>query len=724
MKNQNSNVLFLALIVFSTLAICSPAYAENTLEETLNNVTSTDIQIEPTLETSTTTEPTTSTEENQPTVHLDIRFENTLFFSDNITIPHSTTTIDSKGAQHPLGSNNVLKTLLTADTASDAFAVTDLQYYDLWGSFYLNCIGFASSTTSLCGNWNYVVDGIYPSVGMDTYTLNGGEHVYIYFNNPWNITASTSTFELGTTTTLHTWRYNYEDVESEWISDPDNIIDISIENPNTTGWWDAYTTVATTTSSELGETSYIFNTTGTYYAKITSSDYSKWSNPITIHVLDVAHTQQSQQQNPTQNSNSSEIPPLQKSTLKNTVDKAFTYLVSQQKDDGGFGSSLFTDWVAMAFGKNNSSISEFTQAKNKLKTNLNSTQIDFNSLTDYERHVLALKALDLNTNEFAQHIQDSFDGLQFGDEGLINDDIFAILSLCEVGQCSNNAVKNSAKQIKKDFDMNNFYGSDLTSAGVRALLKVYDKTDSSIVNAINYLKSNQNNDGSFGQSGLELDTTSWVLDAIGALGNTTFDGWTKSNETPFTYILNKQNEDGSFGNTNKVWSTSYTLIGLAYNWSENPGSENIKEPNSTLSDPIVEQTIATSTPTTTLYILEINTSTTSTPQIGEGYKIDSEETIEEITQIIPTENPVVYTTQTPTQISSNIIQVRGEKIVEEETMTEPKLDTIEENNQPPIAKQDEQNTPEEQKNDAQIPMVILLIAGGVFGAWRLIKFIV
>ena len=63
------------------------------------------------------------------------------------------------------------------------------------------------------------------------------------------------------------------------------------------------------------------------------------------------------------------------------------------------------------------------------------------SVTDYERHAMALMTLGINpyngtSVNYIQKIVDSFDGNQIGDPSLINDDVFAIFPLVKSGYSS------------------------------------------------------------------------------------------------------------------------------------------------------------------------------------------------------------------------------------------------------------------------------------------------
>ncbi|MBI2436322.1 MAG: DUF4430 domain-containing protein [Candidatus Magasanikbacteria bacterium] len=674
-------------------------------------------------------EPTPSeesqTEENQ--VHLDIRYQNTLLFSDEVTIPYSTSTLDSSGTAHPLETNNVLKALLIADEQSDDFAVTDLQYNQGWSSFYLRCIEIQTpSTTSACDNWQYTVNGQYHYFGMDAFELDGGEHIYIYYGG---YTLDTEKTEYTIAETITSTLKEYDFTNNTWQLKPNQIVLFTEPIAPDYSNWPPHE-FSSSTTNELGEAYFNQTSTGTFYITL-PNDY--WPG-IIITVTTTPSVSEDVMPVSNHGSSGGNTTPT-KSDLQIMIDKAFSYVISQQHN-GGFENLLFSDWVAMAFGKYDlSTVSGFDTAKNALKNYLTSEQPSLSSLTDYERHVLGLSALGISSDTYTTYILNSFDGAQFGIDGLNNDDIFAILALCSANKCNESSVSIATKYIKDDIDADtsgDLYGVDMTSASVRALLKKYDKTDTAIVKAINYLKTHQNNNASFGSSGLELDSTTWTLDTIGALSETSFNGWTKNNNTPFTYLKSAQNEDGSFGSHNKVWSTAYALIGLAYNWSGTAGTENNEQlimNNGQLPVNSDQQTTSTSTPTSTPTGIETPTSTpTSTVEIGEGEKIVSEEIEEnteilEITKIIRTQVSSNQNIQTSITHTIDTTDIRGQKI-EEEQIDEVK-DTPIETPEPITMKEiDSKNSETNNNSIHRIPAILALLLAGGFGVWRLMRYVI
>lgn len=101
-------------------------------------------------------------------INLNIKNNGVIIYSG--TIPLSPTPSE----------NNVLSVIKQADTLSPDFNISNIIHYSFGD--YLKCITI-SGTTELCDSWLYKVNGDSPAVGMDSYTLSGGENVLLYFGD-------------------------------------------------------------------------------------------------------------------------------------------------------------------------------------------------------------------------------------------------------------------------------------------------------------------------------------------------------------------------------------------------------------------------------------------------------------------------------------------------------------------------------------------------------------
>lgn len=245
------------------------------------------------------------------------------------------------------------------------------------------------------------------------------------------------------------------------------------------------------------------------------------------------------------------------------VKKAVDFLIAQQKNDGSFdGGDMYTDWAGIAYGA--------TEISNSSRDLLLSYFRSHNTLplllTDTERRSMALLALgqspySFNGVNYIENIVKSFDGAQFGDPSLVNDDVFALLVLNSSGYTANDDI--ITKDIKFIISKQQSNGSwensvDMTSASVEALTSFssFAGVSDSLSKASAYLASKQEDNGSWGS----VYSTSWAMGAEKALGMS----WTKNSQSGIDYLATNQTSDGAalpLSETleNRIWATSYAI---------------------------------------------------------------------------------------------------------------------------------------------------------------------
>lgn len=543
----------------------------------------------PTTQTATSSPTSTNSNSTASTtllsVHLNLRYQDSFIWQGQVALTTSTLvsyheSTTSTVATTTLTQPTVLTALSIADEQSGDFSVSDLVYYTDWGgSYYVNCLQL--TTTTACYNWRYAVNNQYPTVGMDKYNLTGGETIYIYFGTPWKITASSSTLPINATTTLTTWRYNYDDLINAWTYNPDNLIDISVNNPSSTGWWDTTITIATTTSGSNGTANYSFTATGTYYAKITSVDWSKWSNPITLTVLDATISPSTTTEQITTNvggngSTQNQTQTVSEAEIQLTVDRLINYLRAQQSSNGQIIDGNITDWIimsAVAAGLNPAEIKSTDNSLFDYAYNYNFTAgSEINKCVAYARHALALYSAGLaKTDKLRQELItkiqsiDCYNNQEYGLIG-INDDIFALLALLANGEQANQEIiqtlitniKNN-QQADGSFTWANSSDYDMTGAAVNALKYAQNKgiaiDNQILLKAKNYLKNNQLTDGGWNNSANTADvlTTSWVMMGINAMGEKQA-GWSKQDKNPWQVLTGQLKVQADQGYYETSWS--------------------------------------------------------------------------------------------------------------------------------------------------------------------------
>ncbi len=248
-----------------------------------------------------------------------------------------------------------------------------------------------------------------------------------------------------------------------------------------------------------------------------------------------------------------------------SIDKALEFLSQNQKEDGSFGFSIYTDWVAMAV-----SINENSPIKLSITNYFKNNKFETSILTDYERHAMALMSLGINPYSdteinYIKKIMDSFDGTQFGDPSLINDDLFALVVLKNAGYDSNDSeiVKDVNFIISKQSSSGSFGSIDMTAVALQAFsgLQDIEKVGESLTKAENYLIYNQKPNGSYGNT----FTSSWVLQSL----------FTDSRADKINnYLALEQSTDGGVGGINdsietRIWATAYAIPAVSHKpWSE------------------------------------------------------------------------------------------------------------------------------------------------------------
>lgn len=245
-----------------------------------------------------------------------------------------------------------------------------------------------------------------------------------------------------------------------------------------------------------------------------------------------------------------------------SVNNAINFLSSEQKEDGSFGESLYTDWVAIGIAKNET---EENEMKNKLVEYIKKEDFKGESITDYERHAMALMALSINPYNgtkinYIKKIIDSFDGEQIGDKTIISDDIFGLIVLQNAGYSKDDKIISSViSHIIKSQGLNGSWGSvDMTSASIMSLRNFIEieGVKDSVHKGFKFIKSNEIIKGnkSFGNT----FTASWAMQAF------SMEDWYDDEvERSSKFLARKQdNEEGFMKEINKessIWATAYAI---------------------------------------------------------------------------------------------------------------------------------------------------------------------
>jgi hypothetical protein len=492
-----------------------------------------------------------------PLVHLTIR-AGEVIYSEDVEAPKGST---------------VLSVLTAADEASPAFAVTDIQHYSFGD--YLKCVDI-ENVGEKCDDWQYVMDGDYPSTSIDLTPVAGVGSVYFYFSPKNQISLSADSIDTGDTLTVTVQNYDYE--EGSWEFQEGAVVGVGL--PDTSGSFNPPLEIMQGTTDGNGQTMFSDIPAGSYEVGV-PDEFGYYFPSKTLTVTEAppensggsSHSSGGGHHHSISIDEDGEVLGAETKVSFN-LPKAFEFLLAQQKDNGSFGGDIYTDWSAMALASGN-----YQAQTIKLIKYLDESRLENPRLTDYERRAMALMALGLNpysTNgeNYIGKIIGSFDGTQFGKADEDNDDIFALIVLMNSGYAPEEEIIGKSEDFvlgRQREDGSWDESVDMTGASIVALAQMpaSDKKQNAIEKAKNFLKEAQRDriDGSWNSS---ASSTAWALEGIKALGEDETD-WKRSDSSPRDFFGTVQDTDGGIKNENpdnKLWETAYVLSALSPNtWS-------------------------------------------------------------------------------------------------------------------------------------------------------------
>ncbi|PIR83146.1 hypothetical protein COU19_01955 [Candidatus Kaiserbacteria bacterium CG10_big_fil_rev_8_21_14_0_10_56_12] len=503
--------------------------------------------------TPSTTTATSTPSEAAETATLRL-WDGSLIDSFTIDLPSTSTeaSLAPTGSSdaHAVPARSVLALLTTLDETHTAFDITDLQYFDSFHSFLLNCIAVPTvSASPACYNWTYAVDGQFPSVGMDAYELQDGDVADVFFGSEWRISLDAPAAVVGEPVTVTAEHYDatngtYDPAVAEMVG--------SVQFDS------SYTPIvyATSTTDGDGHATLTLEGPGTYTVGLATSGYYP-NATLTVSSSTTATTTDSSVSGDTGGAGATSGG----SVIAFSVSRAVAYLSSVQLGDGSFGAGYLSDWAAIAYA------SSATSNAGLRAYLLRTASLD--NVTDHERHAMALESQGINPYtgtavDYIEPIVTTFDGNQVGDANLDNDDIFALFPLLHAGYTASDAIiaRTTATIVSAQLSNGSWDNSvDVTAAGIQALTAVsaLPGVSGAIACAEAYLRGQQKSDGGFGNS----FSTSWVLQAIAALGESP-SGWKVGGQSPLDYLAATQQADGgvepaSEPKETRIWATAYAV---------------------------------------------------------------------------------------------------------------------------------------------------------------------
>ncbi len=484
---------------------------------------------------------TASADEASVSIYLDIESATSTLFKASINVSPCAPTASSTA------------------TVSGYCAIRQSGLENTWSSFggaqFLESVGGVPNASLNNLYWGWFSDLNYGQSSLDQHLLVPGERLLLTIGKmPLRLTVSTTTPSLNATTTVSVSQFGFDDA------------------------WNGVWLPAATSTIYLADTAYATTIDGRYDLLIsTSTPFTLFATKagfvdspallVSPLVLDNSTTTSaattSSDTTPAASSNSTDSDDEEATQCAFNTSRAWQFLRAQQQADGSFGLPLYTDWTAIALATSPSS-----PTNDPLISYLKSATDGLTSATDYERRAMALMAMEINPYtgtalNYIQKIIEKFDGTQVGRASLVNDDIFAIFPLIKAGYSRHDEMiqKIVAFIISQQQNDGSWSGSiDLTAAAIQALELVPTAASSrAITTARTYLVEHQQSDGGFGSS----FSTSWVLQAIAALGEDDTD-WLKNAHTPKESLCLAQQSDGGLESidtdqTTRLWATAYAL---------------------------------------------------------------------------------------------------------------------------------------------------------------------
>jgi len=237
--------------------------------------------------------------------------------------------------------------------------------------------------------------------------------------------------------------------------------------------------------------------------------------------------------------------------------EAFDYLFAEQMTDGGWGSvglTLDAMLAMQAAGWDPNSI--IVGGAHPLE----SVEANFESYFEVGpdaigKTILSLSAAYRDPRQFtgidlSQKLMETYNenDQAFGDPGNTWHQAFAILGLYTLGHDIPQGAIDTLLDLQQEdggWEYASGFGSwpDNTALAIQAILAVgLSSEDESIVNALDYIRSNQNADGGWGDS----STTAFVIMALNALEENLSSWQTESGKDPLLNLLSYQKSNGAF----------------------------------------------------------------------------------------------------------------------------------------------------------------------------------
>lgn len=508
-------------------------------------------------------------------VNLRIEGAEATLFAGSVTVEDCVVT-DTGGGQHIL--SGVAACALVKAAGESGF---DMDFEDFGFGLFLQRIGGDDTPADFSQSWSFWVNDSPASVGVDAYGVAAGDEILLAFTSwpgiPLRVTGPEEVVGGETASWLVEKRVGEYDNNFAWQ-----------------GRWEP----AEGAVLRVGEASYPVPVGGVVEVALAGpgelvvqaqGEGLVRSARYVVEVRDLAASPSPSlmfspspvaSPSPVLSPSPSPVPSLNLSggaasvgTRQSSAERALDWLRGQQSSDGNIGGDMTSAWSAMAFGADYQWASDVVRGGDSLLAALGRASL--NRATDIERQILAIRAAgadpgSFNGRDLVSDLKGDFKQGQFGEEALINDDIFGILALLAAAEeASTTEIVQAVAGVLKAQESDGSWGSvDMTAAAVQAL-QAYAREGGSVVvseavdRARGYLRDNQDQYGGWGENSA---TTAWAIQAIVALGESPGDWQTGSGQTPWQALLRYRNSNGGFGwksdNDVSSFMTAYAVPAL------------------------------------------------------------------------------------------------------------------------------------------------------------------
>ena len=523
----------------------------------------------------------TALADGEVTIKLRIEGSNETVFSDTVEVGDCEVT-DAGGEVH-----NLTGMAVCALTNALNEVGIDAVFKDFGFGLFLDAIGEDVTPSDWSYSWSFWVNGQPASVGVDSYPVEAGDELLLAFSvyptvplivnlsdvmivgDPFDIEVSEI---VGDYDGSFVWHGSLEPAEgvSLWVDDAlfsvgeTGVVEVLINEASEIQVW-AESVGKVRSERQVVQVLVVPEPTS---SPSISPSVSPTISPSVIPPPSVSPTI-----SPSVSPSPIVVREVMQEEREQAARRALGYLRDNQDSDGTIGGTVVSGWSAMAFGANGERASDVKQGGVTLWDGLSLASLD--KATDVERQIMAVRAAggnprDWQTRNLVQDLRSYYKQGQFGEETLINDDIFGVLALLAADESVTTLElrQGVSNIILWQEDNGSWVNVDLTAAAIQALREYEARGgDINVTQAVegarDYLRDEQDDDGGWAYNSA---STAWVIQAIFVLGEDPNNWSNKDGKTPWNSILGYQKDNGGISwkltDNESTFMTAYVVPAL------------------------------------------------------------------------------------------------------------------------------------------------------------------